>query len=386
MESLTEVLVKSYFEKNRNEIFGSDAIFVGYQTIRHFISVSSINHSYRVMIVTITYRTDKVTKTTKNVKVLVKVSETSVPPPDSLREFSPLNGELYFFETVLKFLKGPKPSDELFLQNCSSCSSSTPTWKRMAIIFTWPIGAAIIDASPLPYQRCSVMIRKIAQFHARSLWLKSETDELEFDRLSATHHFKYMNFNLEPVLVILRRCYHELNKEPQFAQNLDQFEAMLSEFECRLKAPFSRSSVGKHFWVMCHQNYGQDSVAFRGEAAVRSSCLGIFNCHSVGFASVGVDIVMPLLVEPMKSVRNECADKLVEDYRQRLHKVTGNNFSVNSIKAEIKLSVPFALYTLAMRIIWANSPLAQNSLFKPEVWTEEVLLDLCRYLVLSEFI
>lgn len=398
MESIVENLAESYFNENREKAFGPKATFVKYKQIGDTRNVSIAGLSYQFAVGCIMYRKGEVMNDRPQARLLVKYFESSESEPSLLRGFVPFCQELHFYQTVLPLLDQMKPTKHLFVELCSSCTSATPTSNRNTIVFKWPSRAASFkreSANTINYPRCLLMLKTIAQFHVRSLHLEKANPDL----------FEGMNFacpqpgylNTELVLPTLVRCLQQLPKDhrfwiksfPLFREGLSRLTRMIDNFDHHLRVPFSRSSVSNHCWVMCHQNYGQESIIYEPAKRGKPAGLKLFNCQSMGFASLGVDLVIPLFVELGEFSRARHVHMLVSQYYVELQQAGSDLVgpSKECIMTEIQNSVPFALYALASRIVQANSESqSENSLFQSNLWTEELITDLFKYLITSQLI
>lgn len=398
MESLVNNVAESYFnicnEHKRGS--GQGSIFVQYKRIGDPLTVSTAELTFRLVVGFILYRREGSMSCYSSSELLVKYFETFESFSSLLLGYEPFSQELYFFRTVLPIFDRLEPTAHLFVEICTSSTAATPTSNRSAIMYVWPqkaVSFEMVSTKPLIVSWCSLMLQKIAQFHSRSLRLQTAHPHL-FEQLNVANP-EPAQFNVQPVRLMLLWCVRKLQQYPQyvtsppFRQGVSRFTTMIYDFGSLLKVPFWRSSTGSHCWVMCHQNFGLQSVIFQRERRGIPFDVKIFNCQTMGFASLAVDLVVPLFVELAAPNRPNNVRKLVRSYHAELQKL-GPGFTVPSqecILAEMKKSVPFALYVLANRILLSNSmSRSENSLFKPNLWTENSLVDLCKYLINSKFI
>lgn len=195
------------------------------------------------------------------------------------------------------------------------------------------------------------------------------------------------------VLPLLDRCLQSLQldfkyqypEEKHYVDGVRRLKLMVDQFPQCLHEPLSASS-GHDCWVLCHQNYSQANVLYRYDETLQPVDLRICNWQWMGFASLGVDLVVLLFVEASEETRLRYFDQLLGDYYEALRS-TFTDVQVPSMERifdEVKVSIPIALYTLASRVL-AQSQIAYSKVSSP-LWTEEQITDLLKNLILTSFI
>lgn len=391
-------LAESLFNEHLKQTVGEEAIFVNFGLHPDTRTVSIDGLSYKFAVGRLAYRESPASGlSAKN--LLVKYFEASESEPGFVLGYLPFQLELHFFQSVLPMFDEMKPTKHLFAKFCMSCTSATTSSNRSAIIFEWPRKNAIFEKIPstfsFGYSRCSLMLKRIAQFHAGSLLMKQLRPARYEEANFACPETGPLSTQL--VLPSLVRCLQPLQQDrrmdsrsnPYFRHGVTHLAQILENFDHHLRVPLTRSSTDDQCWVLCHQNYGQHSVIFEYVSIASPTDMKIINCQSMGFASLGVDLVIPLFVEVGSSSRTRIVDKLLIEYHTELQQMDYDLVvpSMARILTEIKNSIPFALYVLASRILQAQSDLqSETSLFKPNLWKEALIIDLYKYLIYAHFV
>lgn len=389
MKSIVDILVRPYFEDPASE-FDSNTFYLGYQLVEEPINVRINSLIYQFIVGHIEYRRKDSLICSSSSEYLVKYCECSESEPDS-QVFGPFITELHFFRTLLPALDRVRPISHTFVKFCNSNISAPATSNKTAMLFKWPEGARLSEKIPvrsLGSERCSSMLKSIARLHAQSLQLCRNDPDGVFQISPFTNPLTAL-FDLDSVLSVLRECHEKLLLAREFPDEdgVKRFGQMLDKFARKVHRAFQSSKTPESCWVLCHRNFGQENVLFK-EAEGGLDAI-IYNCQSMGFASLGVDIAIPLFVELAAHLRNSHVRQLLGDYHAQFEQIVGNlNVPApDCIRAQLKKAVPFALYTLARRILSAKSEVpVQNTLFRTNEWNEELMVNLCAYLIFEDFI
>ncbi|KAK7592987.1 hypothetical protein V9T40_007739 [Parthenolecanium corni] len=385
MESFVGNLAESFFNEHR-ETFGEEAIFVRFALGERGLKVSVAEFSYTIAAGTVFYRESAQASAHSSANLLIKYFDAG--ESELLPGFASFAQEIHFLQATLPFFDAVKPIRHLFLPFCASGAIATQSTNRSAILFEWPHKADLGKAVPLGYSRGSLLMKRIAELHASSLLLQ-RSDALLFDNLNCTF-LEQAQLDAQLVLPTLRSCLQPLYEDPRYEDQYDQhfhngvlrLAFMLDDFAHRLNIPFVRANASDRCWVLCHQNYCQESVVFEQAGDQSHEDVKIFNSQMTGFASLGVDLVVPLLVELESDCRSRHLHQLVNEYRDELH-IHCAGPTLDSILSEIQKCVPFALYMLASRVMWVQSEAESmtKSLFERNVWTESLVTALFKYLI-----
>lgn len=407
MDGLMKNLAESYFNDFVNKVqygwlgstFSSFLPVPNQPTVTLWIA----GLSYRLVFGEIKYvRPDRVGSTTK---FLIKYLKTSKWPPMTRQGTVPFTEEVDFYEKVLPAFAPVRMTSQMFLKFCTSDAIELPHDERKLIMYEWPESAAVFEYCwpILDVEHCRMMLRRIGLFHARSLLMKASLPKV-FEEWNDDNP-PLQRFDVDRIRSTLLFCLDQLSQlsliprydgenAERFSQGVIRFEQMIGRFDELLMIPFlapveehPRPSAHESCWVMCHRNYGKESVLFvDGKEDMK-----IFNCQSMGLASLGVDVVIPLFVEPLGRLTPNNVANMLRTYYTALTEVVPEDerpagLTEEFVKEEIKKSVPFALYTLASRIVYANTESQfQKSIFTPDVWTEYRVEDLCKYSINSQF-
>lgn len=385
-------MAESYFNEHLKQVFGAEAVFIKFELTESRRNVSIDELPYTFAVGRLTYRESPTTSQSTQT-LLVK----HYAPPEAQSEFPqgyvPFTREQHFFQTVLPILDKIAPTQLPFAKYYVSCAVASPVSCQNVMIFEWrPENVAFEKVPPtFDHQHCLLMLKQIAQFHATSLLMKEQQSDLYNKSIEACPSQK---FDSRLVLPFLRNCLQPLQQDSQFSQSVDSIDLILDNFEARLAVPFSSTKTDESCWVLCHQNYGQESVIFEQNEVKELSGLKIVNCQSMGFASLAVDLVIPLFVELRGANMGEVIDKLLEEYVNQLKEYVDQLKSSNvdcpdksCILDEIRNSIPYALYVLASRVLRAQSDSQpQNSLFTPTWWTDSLITDLYKFLISAKYV
>lgn len=397
MESYVRNVAESYFKDHQVKVFGAAAVFVKFVQNAEVRTVSMADLDYQFVVGRIVYR-ESAQGVVAYKNLLIRYFEATELEPGLLRGLIPLAREVHFLQTMLPNLDAWKPIKHLFLELRVSSAAGTQSSNQNAVVWqrpAWFTRFEKVSSLAFGYAHCSLMVRRIAEFHACSLHVQTVYNAL-YENLNFANP-QPLFFDTEPLLPTLVRCLQPLYQDPRywnqshlyFRNGVARLERMLETFVDHLSVPFVRSSTGNRCWVLCHQHYGQHSVVFEQDETGAPVDLRIFNCLSTDFASLGVDLVVPLFVELDGLSRAQYFDTLVGEYYAEL-KQTGCHFlgpSLRYVAAEIKKSVPYALYILAGRIVRAQAELQpENSFFQSTTWKEDLITDLYKDLIVSQFV
>ncbi|KAK7592988.1 hypothetical protein V9T40_007740 [Parthenolecanium corni] len=392
MKTFVKNLAQSYFNENR-ETFGEEAIFVTLILGEKFRKVTVAELSYTITAGTIIYRESTRASGHLSTNLLIKYFDATGSPPGLVPGFASFSQELHFLRSTLPTFDAAKPIRHLFPSFCASAVIATRSTNRNVVFFEWPLKADLGKAFPLGFSRGLLMVKRIAELHASSLLLQRNDAQL-FENLNCAYLERTL-FHAPSVLHVLLNCLqplyadhrYETGSSEHFREGVTRLQRLLDDFDDRLNVPFARARAGDLCWVWCHRDYSQESVVFELASNKSPADVKIFNCQSMGLASLGVDLVVPLFVEIQRGVRSRYVKKLLRQYHVELH-ASCEGPTYESILSEVHKCVPVALYVLARRIIRVQSQTASStqSLFERKVWKESLITDLYRYLIEFKYV
>lgn len=305
----------------------------------------------------------------------------------------PSSTEIAFFKVMvpqMQQLTG-RPMDHLFPGAYACRVGLTESSEKLVTIFEFPEGSVVVGNALLDFSQLQLMARKIGEFHAYSFKMRSLKPGFGQDR----HFVRPTYAGSDRVGAELQRCLQLWFQDPQYPQLLsqdgfkfgvDHLQEMVKYFFIRLPRGFNQQ-MAADCWVLSHQNYSQTSVVFDGQEAQQD--MRIFNWHSVGFASLAVDLVIMLFVEAAPETRSRAVfDQLVAIYREALAS-TFTDIQVPSaddILAQIKVCIPVALFVLGNRVLLAKVRSEREEALPESIWKEDLVVKVFEYLITGGFI
>lgn len=299
--------------------------------------------------------------------------------------------ELAFFRILLPVLVEVDASvAELVPKLYASRLAGSGFANKSAILMECPRGHLDLKCTSfLEAALVSLMVQKIGHFHACSFVARGKRPDL----LSNPNYSHPMFAHYGRVLPTLERCLELLRTDPANRQpnghlkgGLSRLSQIINDFGVYLNAGFARDAQN-NCWVLCHQNYSRANVTFELDNGVPVS-VKILNWQSMGFASLAVDLVIPLFVETNSRPLTPLIDWLLEVYEDAWRTVPEYlRPSRRCILREIRRCFPVALYALADRVVRAHSEAeADNLLFPRTLWNENLIVDFCTCLIAEDYI
>lgn len=362
---------------DRSVVLGDDVTFTGFaQTSSRDINLGGAQYKFVVGVINFESGGRSEETTLKLVKCIELVGQSS----DVEGGYELFAREMTFFQTVLPAFDSVRQIRQLVPTFRASCATMTASSDVGTILFETPKGILNFDCPSFVYPaRLSSMVRVIAEFHACSFLTRQlNQDFFANPKLSTPTRTKYTH-----ALPKLRRFLTYFDGIPHYQLQMSRFRNMLDNFGDHLNLPFS-PAARNHCWVVCHQNYSKCNLVFQHRSTELPT---IFNWQSMGMASLGVDLVILLFIESNSTCKSGLLE-FVKEYHNILRQICNDlSPSVEDIVNEIKKCVPFALYTLADRIVKAESEAHVDSpMFPATVWRDYLIMDLYKFLMIGEFI
>lgn len=384
--NLINSLLKTYFYENR-EKFGQDAVFEGFKQVGS--ASMDEKFAFNVVFGSVIYTCQNTCYSSKLMlaKYFDSKTQSLSGGYDVLSRFTV---EMSFFRNVLPAFNSLRSAKHLVPELWAAGAATTGSSDLVAIVFEHLDGFTEFGCSSfLDYPHLSLMARRIGEFHAYSMAA----------RKANPHYLAQVNYSLttfeqyHQVLPLLDRCLQSLHLDSKYQYPEDQhyvdgihrLKQMVDQFPQCLHEPLTASS--RHdCWVLCHQNYSQANVLYRYDETQQPVDMRICNWQWMGFASLGVDLVILLFVETNEETRMQFFDQLLIDYHEALRSTFGDILvpSMERIFDEIKISIPIALYVLASRV-QAQLQIADSKLSTP-LWTEDRIIDMLKNLISTSFI
>lgn len=159
---------------------------------------------------------------------------------------------------------------------------------------------------------------------------------------------------------------------------------MVADFGPPLMKPCIRDG-GNACRVVCHKHYTQLNVAFKHESGVgQLTDMRIINWQWVGFASLGVDLVLLLVADGHQPRQH--LQLLLNDYRTAL----SSSISVTNVTAptyeqilnEVKICMPVALHILGKRVLSSSTvyPSGERP-YPPYLWNDQRITDTYKFMI-----
>lgn len=228
-------------------------------------------------------------------KVLVKYFDSLQQVVGAADGFASFAREVTFFRRLLPALQRHKRIG-CVPKLCASQVSATGTANQKVLLFECPAGVInFACCSFLGETHLALMVNQIAELHV-AYWLAHSADPTFWPAEKFVH---WPFAQPQRVVPLLKRCFQPIDEIAQnsiaHVEAKERLRNLLDDFEERLRAPFSLE-VRNACWTMCHQSFGQNNVVFEHYRHLPNQ-LRIFNWQSMGYASLGVDLVIVLFVE-----------------------------------------------------------------------------------------